>query len=62
MTQGGIWNIRKEEITYIYIILYYIIIYYIYYYVILYLEIIILSGTSQLEKDKYHMASFICGI
>ena len=26
------------------------------------LEIIILSKVSQMEKDKYHMISFICGI
>ena len=26
------------------------------------LEIIILSGLSQTEKDKYHMISLICGI
>ena len=26
------------------------------------LEIIILSGISQTEKDKYHMISLICGI
>ena len=26
------------------------------------LEIIILSQVSQIEKDKYHMISFICGI
>ena len=26
------------------------------------LEIIILSGVSQTEKDKYHMISLICGI
>ena len=25
-------------------------------------EIIILSGVSQLEKDKYHMLSLVCGI
>ena len=24
--------------------------------------IIILSGVSQLEKDKYHMISLVCGI
>ena len=26
------------------------------------LECIMLSGTSQLEKDKYHMISLICGL
>ena len=26
------------------------------------LEIIILSEASQIEKDKYHMISLICGI
>ena len=26
------------------------------------LEIIILSEVNQIEKDKYHMISFICGI
>ena len=26
------------------------------------LEIIILSGVSQTEKDKYHMILLICGI
>ena len=26
------------------------------------LEIIILSGVSQKDKDKYHMISLICGI
>ena len=26
------------------------------------LEIIILSEISQMEKDKYHMLSLICGI
>ena len=26
------------------------------------LEIIILSEVSQIEKDKYHMISLICGI
>ena len=26
------------------------------------LEIVILSGVSQKEKDKYHMMSLICGI
>ena len=26
------------------------------------LEIVILSEVSQIEKDKYHMISFICGI
>ena len=26
------------------------------------LEIIILSEVSQMEKDKYHMISLICGI
>ena len=26
------------------------------------LEIVILSEVSQTEKDKYHMASLICGI
>ena len=26
------------------------------------LEIIILSGVSQTEKDKYHMVSLTCGI
>ena len=26
------------------------------------LEIIVLSEVSQIEKDKYHMISFICGI
>ena len=26
------------------------------------LEIIILSEVSQIEKDKYHMVSLICGI
>ena len=26
------------------------------------LEIIILSGVSQTEKDKYHVISLICGI
>ena len=26
------------------------------------LGIIILSEVSQIEKDKYHMISFICGI
>ena len=26
------------------------------------IEIIILSDTSQKERDKYHMISFICGI
>ena len=26
------------------------------------LEIIILSEVSQLEKDKHHMITFICGI
>ena len=26
------------------------------------LEIIILSEVSQIEKDKYHMVSVICGI
>ena len=26
------------------------------------LEILILSGVSQKEKDKHHMASLICGI
>ena len=26
------------------------------------LEIIILTEISQVEKDKYHMMSFICGI
>ena len=25
-------------------------------------EIIILRGISQIEKDKYHMVSFVCGI
>ena len=25
-------------------------------------EIIILNGVSQLEKDKYHMISLVCGI
>ena len=28
----------------------------------MHLEIIILSGVSQTEKDKYLMMSFICGI
>ena len=66
----------KEEVVYIYIHIYiYMYIYTMEYYLAIKkkeimllattwmdLEVIILSGVSQTEKDKYHMISFICGI